>query len=255
MIKVVIAEDEKRIREGLVCTVPWTDWGFEVAGSAGNGEAALELVSRIDPGLLITDIRMPKMDGLQLLKEARAAHPRLKVLILSGYDEFAYAQRAIKYGAFDFLVKPVSDEELAEALGRVRASIRAEEEERLPANLKIGVEAEDGAANSRLIRRIESYVEQHYRRDMSIREVSDFAGLSPNYFSHLFKKSRGMGFTDYVNAVRIAKACRLLEESGMKIYEIAENVGFTDYKYFSTVFRKITGESPTRYRPEAESII
>jgi two-component system, response regulator YesN len=258
MIKVVIAEDEKRIREGLVGAVPWSDLGFEVAGSGPNGVVALDLVRRLvpqrEPGLLITDIRMPKMDGLQLLKEARAASPKLRVFILSGYDEFAYAQRAITYGASEFLVKPVSEEDLVAALERARSAIREEDSVSLPAQLRTATEGDGRGGGSRFMRRIESYVERHYRRDLPVKEVADFVGLSPNYFSHLFKQERGMSFVDYLNAVRIAAACRLLEESGLKVYEIAEEVGFTDYKYFSTVFRKVTGESPTKYRPEAENI-
>lgn len=254
MIKAVIAEDEKRIREGLIGAIPWGELGFEVAGAAANGVLALELVLSVKPRLLITDIRMPKMDGLELLKEARGADPRLKVLILSGYDEFAYAQRALKYGAFDFLVKPVSDEEFCAALERVRAAIREEDDALLPSAVRRAADVDPAAANHRLLRQVEAYVEKHYRRDLSVREAAEHVGLSPNYFSHLFKKARGMGFTDYLNSVRVAAACRLLEGSGLKIYEIAEEVGFTDYKYFSTVFRRITGEPPTRYRPEAESI-
>lgn len=251
MIQVIIAEDEKRIREGLVCALPWAELGFEVAGSASNGTAALELARRLKPRLLITDIRMPKMDGLELLRAVRQEIPKIKVLILSGYDEFAYAREALKYGASDFLVKPIGDEELIAALERVRAVIREEDSAGLPPQLKAVADADAGS--HRLVRRVESFVEQHYRRDLSIKEVADYAGLSPNYFSHLFKKASGLSFTDYLNSVRVAKACRLLEETSLKIYEIAEEVGFTDYKYFSTVFRKITGDPPTKYRPEAES--
>lgn len=254
MIKVVIAEDEKRIREGLVGAVPWSELGYEVSGSAPNGLLALDLVRRLEPALLVTDIRMPKMDGLQLLKEAREAFPKLRVVILSGYGEFAYAQQAIKYGASEFLLKPVSEEELVAVLERLRQAIREEDSASLPALLRSQTEGEGRGGGSRLMRRIESYVERNYRRDLPVKEVADFVGLSPNYFSHLFKQERGCSFVDYVNAVRIAAACRLLEESGLKVYEIAEEVGFTDYKYFSTVFRKITGDSPTKYRPEAENI-
>lgn len=271
MIKVIIAEDEKAIREGLVATVPWASIGFEVVGSAGNGQAALDLAEREKPAVVITDIRMPKMDGIQLLRELKARLPRAKVVILSGYDEFTYAQQAIKHGASDFLVKPVNVDEVVEAMKRIKATLlkelidspppllQAQSPEALAAGtaaaLSTGTELTGGSSpptadDHRLVRQAEDFIAKNYRRDISVKEVADLVGLSPNYFSHLFKKTNGSSFTEYVNAVRVAQARRLLAESDLKIYEIAETVGYTDYKYFSAVFTKLAGASPTRYRPE-----
>jgi two-component system response regulator YesN len=262
MFKVIIAEDEKTIREGLVATVPWRELGFEVAGAAGNGQAALDLAEKIRPTAVITDIRMPKMDGIQLLRELKARLPRTKVLILSGYDEFAYAQQAVKHGAFDFLVKPVDIDEITAALRRLKAALIGELiDSPPPAPLLAAAEpegpapdpsllAEADSEDHRLVRQVEDFVARNYRRDISVKEVADLVRLSPNYFSHLFKKTTGASFTEYVNAVRVAQARRLLAESDLKIYEIAETVGYTDYKYFSAVFAKLAGASPSRYRPE-----
>lgn len=252
MIKVIIAEDEKAIREGLVSTVPWLELGFEVAGSAGNGQAALELAERTRPSVVITDIRMPKMDGIQLLRELRARLPRTKVVILSGYDEFTYAQQAIKHGAADFLVKPVNIDEIVEAMRRLKATFLKELIDSPAPPPQAGPEsaAAPSADDHRLIRQAEDFVAKNYRRDISVKEVADLVRLSPNYFSHLFKKTTGANFTEYVNAVRVAQARRLLAESDLKIYEIAETVGYTDYKYFSAVFTRLAGSSPSRYRPE-----
>jgi two-component system response regulator YesN len=271
VIKVIIAEDEKAIREGLVATVPWAALGFEVSGSASNGQAALDLAEREKPAVVITDIRMPKMDGIQLLRELKARLPRAKVVILSGYDEFSYAQQAIKHGASDFLVKPVNVDEVVEAMKRIKATLleelidspppplQAQAPESHAAALSVGTElaasptssaAAPSADDHRLVRQAEEFIAKHYRRDISVKEVADLVGLSPNYFSHLFKKTNGASFTEYVNAVRVAQARRLLAESDLKIYEIAETVGYTDYKYFSAVFTKLAGASPTRYRPE-----
>ncbi len=253
MLKVLIVEDEKRIREGLVATMPWASMGYEVAGSASNGLDALDLLRRLEPEVMITDIRMPKMDGLSLLRQARMESPALRVLILSGYDEFEYARQALKYGASDFLVKPVREEELSEALRKIRESVEAERPIRLPPQLEETLSATPDAddelsvANLGLVRRIESFVALNYQRNLTLKDAADEAGLSPNYFSHLFKKVRGMNFTEYLSGVRIARACDLIAEGKLKIYEIAEAVGFTDYKYFSTVFRKFTGFSPTHY--------
>ncbi len=261
MFKVIIAEDEKAIREGLVATVPWSDLGFEIAGSAGNGQSALDLAEKTRPAAVITDIRMPKMDGIQLLRELETRLPRTKVLILSGYDEFAYAQQAVKHGAFDFLVKPVDIDEITAALRRLKAALIGELIDAKPPSPHLAaapgeplpdapLPAEADAEDHRLIRQVEDFVARNYRRDISVKEVADLVRLSPNYFSHLFKKTTGASFTEYVNAVRVAQARRLLAESDLKIYEIAETVGYTDYKYFSAVFARLAGSSPSRYRPE-----
>ncbi|MDR3170820.1 MAG: response regulator [Treponema sp.] len=255
MIRLVIAEDEKQIRDGLLYTIPWKDMHYEVVGAASNGEDAADMLNKLKPAVLLTDIRMPKKDGITLLKEAREQFPQLKVIILSGYDDFEYARSALKHGASDYLLKPVGEQELAATLAKIREALLAEEKAALSQFLPEQIVARlpgvtplvpHQDANVGFIRRIEKYVESNYMKNISVVDAASEAGLSPNYFSNLFKKCYGLSFVGYLNGIRIAKACELIAEGKFKIYEIAEKTGFTDYKYFSTVFRKITGKSPSR---------
>lgn len=338
MIRVLIADDEKRIRDGLQATIPWADLGMEVVGTAAHGEAALALARETRPHIILTDVRMPRMDGLEFLKQAKAFLPRVKVVILSGYDDFSYAQQAVKLGVSDYLVKPVGADQITTVLTSLAAALKDEPDPtppvagpglpvRLAEAVRRGDQAEAFAAlgawrggglslaqargqaielvdlliqdlrqdgfefregeslspaqvhstvlgletpaevekwldaqvgllaafvaqnyrnNHRLIvRRALKFIDERSSGDLTAEQVAAAVGLSPNYFSHLFKKVRGQGFKDHLNSVRIEKAKALLAEGGLKVYEVAQLVGFSDYKYFSAVFKKVTGTSPT----------
>jgi len=134
MYKVFLVDDEIVVREGIRTSFPWDSSGFVLAGEAPDGEIALSLLREIKPDILITDIRMPFMDGLALSREALAFMPSLKIIILSGYDEFTYAREALTLGVKEYLLKPVSAQELENALRRV--SLQIDEDRRLHADLQ-----------------------------------------------------------------------------------------------------------------------
>lgn len=130
VIKVFLVEDEIIIRNGVKNSLQWEKEGYEFVGEASDGELAYPLILKEKPDILITDIRMPFMDGLELSRLVKAELPNIKILILSGYDEFQYAKEAIKIGVTDYLLKPVSAEKLLEVLRRVKESILQEREEK-----------------------------------------------------------------------------------------------------------------------------
>jgi two-component system response regulator YesN len=349
MYKIVIIDDEKMIREGLVNTMPWKEMGIKVVGSANNGQTALEIIREKKPHIVLTDIRMPKMDGLQLIRTLREEMPMLKIVILSGYDDFSYAQQAIKYDVVDYLVKPVEAEVLQELMEKLKMDLDREifaQLNRLNVKTKIETEVrqyiiairmsnkdkaldlvdrifhnqivksapleqlknlcteivddvlfalkQDGIqlndelqqeysqtflemfhllhgdelmkwlceftvkiiqyidkekedSSHMAIKKALEYIDGHFNEDLSIQKVAEEVHLSSNYFSHIFKKYKGQSFTDYLNNIRIQKAKKLLAENLYKIYEISDMVGYSDYKYFSSVFKKIEGISPSEY--------
>ena len=126
MLRVFLVEDETIIRETLRDTVPWTQCGYTFVGEAGDGEMALPLIQQTKPDVLITDIRMPFMDGLALSKLVLQEFPQMKVIILSGYDDFEYAQKAIGLGVERYLLKPITKSTLMTVLEEVREKIRGE---------------------------------------------------------------------------------------------------------------------------------
>ena len=130
MLKVFLVEDEIVMREGIKKNIQWEKEGFEFVGDASDGELAYPLIQKTKPDILITDIRMPFMDGLELSRLVKQELPDIKIMILSGYDEFEYAKEAIKIGITDYLVKPISGAKLLEAVKKVAQVIEEEKEQK-----------------------------------------------------------------------------------------------------------------------------
>ena len=130
LYRIMLVDDEEEVRKAMIRKMDWEKLGFTVAGDAENGEDALEKLEQLEPDVVMTDIRMPYMDGLTLVARIREKYPSIKILIFSGYDDFEYAKQAIKYRVTEYILKPVNGEELAEILRRVRISLDEEIEER-----------------------------------------------------------------------------------------------------------------------------
>ena len=129
-LKVFLVEDESVVREGLRDNIPWQQFGYQFVGEAGDGEMALPLIRKTKPDVLITDIKMPFMDGLTLSHIAGQEFPEMKIIIISGYDDFEYARRAIREGVDQYLLKPVTRRTLQKALTEVKEKIESEQEQK-----------------------------------------------------------------------------------------------------------------------------
>lgn len=130
LYRIILVDDEEEVRKGIIRKIDWQSLGFEVAGDAENGEEAMEKIEQLEPDVVMTDIRMPYMDGLTLCAKIRQKYPSMKILIFSGYDDFEYAQQAIKLNVAEYILKPVNVEELTEILNRVRVNLDEEIEQR-----------------------------------------------------------------------------------------------------------------------------
>ena len=212
MIKVLVVEDEELIRRGIVLTVDWASLGCVVAGEASNGEEGLELAEKCGPALIITDLKMPKMDGIEMLRRLRARGSTAQVIILTAYDTFQYAQSALRLGAADYLLKPFRDGELEQAISRLRPRLEG---------------ADPG---------------------ISVGSVAQHLGLSEGHLSHLFKKETDCTLLSYLTRCRIHRATELLRDCRAKVYQVAEQVGYRDIAYFSATFKKLMGMSPSEYQ-------
>ena len=129
-IKVFLVEDEIVVREGIKKNINWQQEGFEFAGEASDGELAYPLIQSAKPDILITDIKMPFMDGLELSRLVKKELPDIKILVLSGYNEFEYAKEAINIGITEYLVKPISGAKLLETVKKVAITIEEERQQR-----------------------------------------------------------------------------------------------------------------------------
>lgn len=363
MIKVFLVEDEPIIRKGIRDNIDWAANGFQFVGEGGDGEYAYPLILETDPDILVTDVKMPFMDGLELSRLVKKAIPDIKIVILSGYNEFDYAKEAIKMGISDYILKPVTSAALVEALRRVADTIREERErekllERYFASYKkytefldqtdyrgvdrrlieeflklgsvdecetfveeyfaavgennykslllrqymvvdifycvqefarsLGVEEElpesfrdikripqaiaevekteqylaglfqcalevrDRVSSDRygqVIREAKSFIKQNFSRgDFSLNLVAAHIGVSPSYFSSIFRQETGQTFVEYLTRVRIASACEMLKCTNLRTAEIGERAGYNDPHYFSSAFKKVMGMSPKEYK-------
>jgi two-component system, response regulator YesN len=329
--QVMVVEDEQWIRKAMVKMIEKMD-SYKVVAEVGNGEEALELIYEVWPTIIITDIKMPKKDGLWLAREIKERKLPIVPIIVTGYDQFEYAQQALRYGVSDFLLKPVVEEEVYKALDssidrlkyhlgmhdylkNIQAFINQLQDNPLNSPLTkqmnlVNLLFEDskltiaernvllkifsGKLNDliknlvpnfqplkltdigqeevsnhfqqlleqwmnvsnktsdtnvqTIIKNACEYICDHYYKDITLNDITDYLNISISHFSFLFKKSTGKTFSNYLNSVRIKKAKELLAENDLKVYQIAEMVGYLSPTHFNRVFKEMNGYTPNEYR-------
>lgn len=238
-VKLLIADDEENILNRMSKYIQTHMDCFSNIYTASNGQEALDIIYRHRPEVMLMDVQMPVKNGLEVMKEAKKQEICPKTIILSGYDSFSYAQKALRLGAVDYLLKPCRSTEICETLRQVLN--RGEKEP--------PVEKGHGEKSEHLsVKAAQEYISEHLTEDLSLKLVAEKVGVSTAYLSTLFGQHLGCGFIDYLNKTRIEYACKYMQDGGMKIYEIAFQAGFHDEKYFSRVFKKVMGQSPSEYR-------
>ncbi|NEW05775.1 response regulator [Paenibacillus sp. SYP-B3998] len=335
MKHILIVDDEPMVRMGLAKLVRQCNPLFRTVVVA-NGVEALSEINRQRPDILLTDIQMPKMDGLELCKQVQAMNLNIPIAVISGYDDFTYAQKCLTYGVKEYLLKPLTEHELYPVLnklllqqdqsvpisfykveewlervestiwsadlesltrlmddwkqGGMTKGIHIEQLERMITDgLKILVkklnargmvtfttkpslmqlntvqgtndylEAElislynqlflwRGGNQKSLFEEAQAYINNHISEELSLEEVAEKMGLAPTYFSYIFKKMTNETFVQYRMKKRIEMAKRLLEIPHYKVVDVGVTIGYQNYPYFTKIFKKMTGCSPTEYR-------
>ncbi|WP_161974891.1 response regulator transcription factor [Bacillus timonensis] len=233
MKKVLVIDDEPIVRQGIKTLLENVITGYQVPWEASNGVRALDIIHIEIPDIIITDIRMPEMDGIEFLSSLKQIYPALPVIVISGHDDYIYVREALKLGVKDYLLKPVSRHELANILSSIKES------------------GDNGFINpndSTTIRHIKKLIENHLSEELSLHSISLALHLHPNYISQLFKQKTNINLSDYIIQRRIIKSKELLYHSNLKIYDIAHLVGYSNSKHFSSIFKKIVGKTPLEYR-------
>ena len=238
MLNVYIADDEVWITLGLKKLLEKLDINAYVVGTANNGLTAKEELAHFKPDVLFADIRMPGLSGLELLQVVPEISPDTKVVIISGYAEFSYAQEAVQHHAFDYLLKPIKEEELSRVMNAIlrdRGEGSEEDEEKAPVSEK-------------MIDNVITEIREHYMEDISLTSLSTKYNISMGHLSKMIMEQLQVNFSDYIASLRIQRAKELLRDDSLSIQEISEIVGYNDYFYFTKVFKKIEGISPSKYR-------
>ena len=244
MLKVLVVDDESVVRRGIVLGVDWASMGCVVVGEATNGEEGIAAVERYNPNLIITDIRMPHMDGIEMMTELRRRGCRAHVILLTAYSDFSYARSALQFGAADYLLKPFRDQELVAAIGRVRE--REQMQTSLAPQDMLSLAKGD---KSKYVLEAMNYIAEHYSdSDISITPIARSLGVSESHLGHVFKKETSYTLSGYLTSYRMHKAMELLKDCRSKVYEVAEQVGYRDITYFSSTFKKAVGFSPSEFQ-------
>lgn len=242
MKKVLLVDDERWVRTALKWTINKLNLPLEVVQECQNGLEALDWIKMNDVDLILTDIRMPIMDGLALVKELSILNRKYDIIVISVHDEFQFVQQAIRSGVTDYLLKPVEESELKVCLEKWLNEKSNESNtihHTLPANDNVPLST---------IERVLDYINKTPLDQITLKEAAESVHINPSYLSQLFKQQLKKKFVDYVTELRIEEGKRLLHNTTLRMSEIAERVGYSDLAYFSNNFKKIVGVSPSEYR-------
>ncbi|OCT15270.1 hypothetical protein A8709_14320 [Paenibacillus pectinilyticus] len=235
LLHIVLVDDEPTILEGLEILITSASDDYRIIGRYTNGQEALAGIGLEETDVIVTDVKMPIMDGLTLIKEVRSRTSAISSIVLSGFNEFEFVREALRSEAADFLLKPVNTKELfsifEKLLDMKRKSVVPESEEK------------------KVIRMVKQIVTEEYCSELNLPGLSARVFLSPAHVSHLFKQETGITITDYLIQVRMDMAKLFIKQNPMmKLYELAQCVGYQDPDYFNQLFKKRVGKSVKQYR-------
>lgn len=252
MYKVLIVEDEDMIRKGLSFSFDWVKVDCIVIAEAANGVEGVKKIKEHQPDIVVTDVGMPLKNGIEMLQETMEEY-QYTAIIISVYDEFHYAKAAMHMGVCEYLLKPLVHTQLEHALRK------AQKEREIKRHYQDSVTHTENLMNqnmferqliipqttkSRRVKKMIDYIEENYKKKIGLEQIAEELMTSSTYLSQKFKEETEYTFKDFLNRYRIQKAVELLKEGNHKIYNIATETGFSEYKYFIHVFRKYTGLSP-----------
>ena len=245
MYRVILVDDERLIIQGLTRVLPWEKLGCEVADAAYDGASGLEKIREIRPDIVLTDIRMPNMDGLTMLAAIHSEFPEIQMSVLTAYRDFDYAQKALHLGVSRFLLKPSRMDELEEAFRFMVSRLKAREgreEEKTEENTV-------AAAGNHLVQAALSYMKEHcLEPHLALTDVAAHVYVSQWHLSKLLNRETGQSFFELLGGMRIEQAKRMLRDPALRIHQVAEATGYADVAHFSKNFKKYTGQTPGEYR-------
>ncbi|OME86205.1 DNA-binding response regulator [Paenibacillus sp. FSL A5-0031] len=238
MYRLLLVDDEADTREALSSYFPWQEVGFQIIGQCGNGKEALNFIQNHDKiDVILTDIKMPVMSGLELAEVIHEQKHNIHVIFLSSYREFEYAQKALRYRVNNYIVKPAKYQVLLDVFAGLRDELEA-------AKHALDQPPSGTSNEGLIITQIKAYIQNQYK-DANLEDAAKQVYLNANYLSYLFKQKTGQNFTDYLIQVKMKVAMRLIQENQFKTYEISEMVGYSNAKNFTRTFKSYYGKTPS----------
>lgn len=239
LCRVLLVDDEAIILEGYQKVFDWKQYQCEIVGTAMDGEEAVKKAEELKPDIVIMDINLPRLNGLEAIKaiqnEAAEEERQIYVVVVTGYDDFSYCQEALRLRVSDFILKPIDFECFGPLMEKLVKKIMSDPKRMPPVSVTL--------------KRIISWMEENLEKEsMSLTLLSEKMEMNPAYISQLFKKELGIGYHAYLNQMRVEKARKYLTEGRESITAVSEQVGFNDYRVFTKVFKSIVGVTPSQFR-------
>lgn len=249
MYRVVVIEDEEAIRKGIIMSIDFSALNCILIGEAGNGVEGIKLIQEKKPDIVITDVTMPLMSGIEMIEQTLEYN--YTSIIISGYDEFSYAKKAIKLGVCDYLMKPIDKEELNNVIQSIVSGFDLSSKISELLKEKNQIEhiqlLETLNKEDHLVDKIMEYINLHYSEKIFLSDIADVLNYSESLLSKRFRRVTQMTFNEYLNRFRIQKSIEYMKKGTYGLTGISDICGFSDYKYFSTVFKKYTGYTPSQF--------
>lgn len=247
MFRALIADDEQIIREGLYNLIQTLNLQIQVVATASDGSEAIDFARKYEPELIFIDINMPTINGLEAIEQIKEVSSNSKIIIISGYSEFEYAQKAIDLGVHAYLLKPLDYKNFKQV---VKKALESYSQEVLFPNILLKEDRELDIQKDISTKALHYIQDNFAQPDLSLIDIAESLNISCSYLSKIIKKQTGENFTIYVNHLRINLACELLTNSNMNynISQISNKCGYNSLHYFSRIFKSNVGMSPNKYR-------
>ena len=248
MYKCLIIDDEKPARIAISKLGHWAHYHIAQPEMLSSGKEALSAMRELRPDVVFVDMNMPILDGCSFLALATQEFPDTQYIVISGYDEFSYAQKAIRFGVSDYLLKPIVEEDLNAAIEKALL--------KLDASLDFSQPSPDEPAPvspSQIVEEIKAYIDSNYCTNIKITMFAEKYFFSIEYLSKLFRAKYQCTIYDYVLTLRMQRAKALLSNPENRMQDIAERLGYADSHYFSKAFRHYYGQTPSQYRGTADA--
>lgn len=257
MLQLLIADDHEWTREGLRKTVNWSEFGIEVCAVCENGTQAFVTLQQKHVDIVLTDIRMPGMDGIALAEVVHHDYPNIALVLMSAYQEFDYAYKAVNLGVCAYLLKPAAPEDIRKVFRSVVRRLTPQTEDATNMAEKASQEENAGEVigknnmrgqQKQIVQEARNYIERHLSvKSLSLRQVADDLHTNYFYLSKCFKEDENCGFNEYLSDMRLNMAKSLLSSTNFHIYEICGQIGL-EQKNFYLLFHKKFGMSPNEFR-------
>ncbi|MCY6960170.1 response regulator transcription factor [Clostridium brassicae] len=230
MCKIILADDEHLEIEALKIIIDKKVKMASVVGEAHNGEEVIQMNDDLNPDIIVMDIVMPGMNGLEVAELIKKKDKNKKIILISAYDDFELVQKALRIKVDDYLLKPIRPEKIVKVL----KSLMNIDNKNLfyTDELKCAL----------------NYIENNFRDNIMLKDVANYMKFSTTYLSKRFKKDMGTNFNKYLTQKRIEEAKKMLESTNISINDIAFDVGYNEPNYFCKVFKKLEGVTPSEYR-------